>query len=118
MRLVCLSLTEVISGKRVAPFRQNYPTWWKRQQDVFGTGFVINGLSPDHRNFLNVGGYGFMIGDGKLTYGTERIFETYYKASINSSLHLSLNYQFIQNPAYNKDRGPIQLWAIRAHFDY
>ncbi|ADB42747.1 carbohydrate porin [Spirosoma linguale] len=91
---------------------------WKRGNDVFGAGLVINGLSPDHRDFLSVGGYGFMIGDGKLTYGTENIFETYYKATINSSLHLSLNYQLIQNPAYNKDRGPIQLWALRVHVDY
>lgn len=93
-------------------------TRWKRGNDGLGLGFVVNGLSPDHRNFLSVGGYGFMIGDGKLTYGTETIFETYYKASISPSLHLSLNYQLIQNPAYNKDRGPIQLWAIRAHLDY
>lgn len=92
--------------------------WWKRQQDILGIGLVVNGLSPDHRDFLSVGGYGFMIGDGKLTYGFEHIVETYYKAIINPALQLSLNYQLIQNPAYNKDRGPIHLWAIRFHFDY
>lgn len=92
---------------------------WKRENDVFGAGFVINGISPAHRDFLNVGGYGFMLGDGKLPYGTETIFETYYKATVNSALHLSLNYQLVQNPAYNKiedqfSSGPYAfIWTTR-----
>ena len=88
-----------------------------RINDEFGVAYVINGLSNDHREYLAAGGYGFMIGDGKLNYGYENIFETYYKIQFTSYLMLTLDYQFVLNPAYNKDRGPVNILAIRAHIE-
>jgi len=30
-------------------------------------------------------------------------------------LHASVDYQFIRNPAYNSDRGPVSVFAVRVH---
>lgn len=92
---------------------------WTRPNDVFGIAGVSNGISDEHRDFLNAGGYGFLIGDGKLTnYGREDILETYYDAQITNSLWLTFDYQFVMNPAYNADRGPVSLFALRGHIEF
>ncbi len=89
---------------------------WHRPNDTFGLAAVVNGISGSHRAYLAAGGFGFIIGDGKLTnYKTENILETYYSARINGSLTMSLGYQYIQNPAYNADRGPVNVFSVRAH---
>ena len=94
-------------------------TSWKRKDDELGLAFIGNGLSKPHRDYLADGGYGFLIGDGKLNYAPEMIAEIYYK--INAYQHkfwLSPDYQFIINPAYNKDRGPVNVFGIRAHVEF
>lgn len=94
-------------------------TAWHRSDDNFGIAADVNGISQDHRDFLAAGGYGFIIGDGKLTnYKTENIVEAYYSAKINTNLFISTDYQFIANPAYNADRGPVSFFAIRAHVKF
>ncbi|MHB1923022.1 MAG: carbohydrate porin, partial [Chitinophagaceae bacterium] len=81
---------------------------WKRSKDILGLAAVVNGISRDHRDFLNAGGYGFMLGDGKLThYQREQIMELFYETVFRNSLFLTLDYQFIRNPGYNADRGPV-----------
>lgn len=90
-------------------------TAFKKKNDVFGLAFVINGLSYDHKTFLKSGGYGFIIGDGKLNYSPEQIIETYYSARLFDNFALTLDYQFVNYPAYNKDRGPVHVFAIRGH---
>jgi high affinity Mn2+ porin len=89
--------------------------WWKRDEDIFGIAFANNGISSDHRNFLKEGGYGFIIGDGKLNYGHETIIESYYNAKLLKFLRLSFDYQFVKNPAYNKDRGPVHVFGLRGN---
>ncbi len=89
-----------------------------RPDDNCGAAFVFNGISAAHRAYLNSGGYGFIIGDGKLPhYGAESIIEAYYLFQFNRILGISLDYQFVANPAYNRDRGPVNLGAIRVHFE-
>lgn len=92
---------------------------WKRTNDTFGMAVVLNGISKDHRDFLKNGGYGFIIGDGKLpNYGLETIFESYYSAKLTSNLCLTPDYQFVINPAYNKDRGPVSVFSLRTHIEF
>jgi high affinity Mn2+ porin len=90
---------------------------WKRKNDHLGIAFVANGLSDAHKNYLAAGGYGFIIGDGKLNYGLEQIIELYYSWNITGKLFISPDYQFINHPAYNKDRGPVHVIAVRLHLD-
>lgn len=91
---------------------------WKRNDDATGLAFVINGISADHRLFLAKGGYGFIIGDGRLNYGHEVILEGYYSAKIFDKFWLSFDYQFVNNPGYNKDRGPVNVFSLRGHVTF
>ncbi|MFM9836998.1 MAG: carbohydrate porin [Cyclobacteriaceae bacterium] len=92
---------------------------WKRDDDAFGVGSVVSGLSLEHRNYLAKGGYGFIIGDGALNYGAEWVTEFYYKAKLFSdTFYLTANYQFVVNPAYNIDRGPAHVIGLRAHVEF
>ena len=90
----------------------------KRPNDNFGVACIVNGLSAPHRNYLNGGGYGFILGDGKLNYGYEQILETFYKIRLISLVWLTLDYQFIINPGYNKDRGTVSIFGIRTHVEF
>lgn len=90
---------------------------WKRPVDNFGIAAVVNGISNEHRQFLAAGGYGFIIGDGKLNYGYEEIMETYYNAKLSNFFWLTADYQLINDPGYNKDRGPVNVLAIRGHIE-
>ncbi len=92
-------------------------SYWKRPTDVFGIAGVVNGLSPLHKQYLSLGGNGFIVGDGALRYGSEAIMEVYYKAQIASFIAVSLDYQLIANPGYNKDRGPVHIPGIRLHLE-
>ena len=91
---------------------------WNRNNDVIGLAFNISGISKEHQKFLENGGYDFIIGDGKLNYGLEQSFESYYKLNILKYFDLSLFYQFYINPAYNLDRGIINIFSIRSHFEF
>ena len=91
---------------------------WHRPDDVLGIAGIVNGLSRDHRDYLAAGGLGFIIGDGRLNYGTESILETYYSLALLKGVALSLDYQYITNPGYNKDRGPVSIWSSRIHFEF
>jgi high affinity Mn2+ porin len=91
---------------------------WGRPDDVIGIGGAINALSRDHRDFLAAGGLGPLIGDGALNYRRERILETYYALALNKALTLTADYQFITNPAYNADRGPVHVFSGRLHGEF
>jgi high affinity Mn2+ porin len=91
---------------------------WGRPDDVIGIGGAINALSKDHRDFIAAGGLGVLIGDGALNYRRERIFETYYAFALNKQITLTADYQFITNPAYNADRGPVSVFSGRLHGEF
>ena len=91
---------------------------WGRKDDSFGVAAIVNGLSPSHRDYLRAGGYGFIIGDGNLNYSTEKISEFYYTVKLFSfPVLVSPDYQFVIDPAYNRDRGPVHVFSIRAHLE-
>lgn len=92
-------------------------TPWKRKEDNLGLAFVASGLSGPHRDYLAAGGQGFMLGDGRLNYGSEHLTELYYRATlVPRRLFLSGAYQLVTNPGYNRDRhGPVQVFSVRLH---
>ena len=93
-------------------------TWWRRPEDTVGIGLVVNGISAVHRQYLAAGGLGITVGDGALDYGAERIVEAYYNWRVAKHFHLTADYQFAPDPAYNHARGPVNLFALRFHTEY
>ena len=91
---------------------------WHRRLDRAGVALVSNAISKDHQGYLAEGGYGFLIGDGKLNYGRENILEGYYTAHIWRGLYLAPGVQYIVNPGYNRDRGPVIVPGLRAHLEF
>jgi high affinity Mn2+ porin len=91
---------------------------WQRPDDTFGLAGVMNGISKVHQEFFTAGGTGILAGDGNLNYGWEKILETYYDFKIWRTLHSSLDYQFISNPAFNQDRGPVSVFSARVHWEF
>jgi len=91
---------------------------WQRPEDTVGLAVVVNGISEDHRDYLAAGGLGFILGDGRLTYGPETILEFYYQARLAKTLFVSFDYQFVENPGYNRDRGPVSIFGIRVHVEF
>jgi hypothetical protein len=89
-----------------------------RPQDHFAIALAQNQLSNDHRDYLEAGGLGFLLGDGKLNYGPEEILETYYSYRIANGITLSPDFQHIINPGYNRDRGPINVAGLRFHAEF
>jgi high affinity Mn2+ porin len=90
---------------------------WKRPLDRAGIGAVRNYLSGDQRTFLAAGGVGFIIGDGRLNYRPESIIEAYYAWKAAKDFTVSLDYQRVANPAYNRDRGPVNVESLRLHWE-
>jgi high affinity Mn2+ porin len=89
---------------------------WHRPGDTVGLAGVANAISRDRRQYLEAGGLGVLIGDGRLPHaGHEDILETYYELAVVSAVHLTLDYQWVGNPAYNRDRGPVSIFAVRVH---
>jgi high affinity Mn2+ porin len=91
---------------------------WGRPDDKIGVAGVIEGLSPVARAYFAAGGLGILIGDGMLSYQPEKILETYYSYSLNAWSSLSFDYQFVADPAYNADRGPVHIFAGRLHAEF
>jgi len=90
---------------------------WRRPHDRLGLASVTNYISGDHREYLALGGLGFILGDGKLNYGPEHIIEGYYTFHLWRGLFTSVDLQHIWNPGYNRDRGPVFVPAFRIHAD-
>lgn len=91
---------------------------WGRPDDRIGLAGAVNALSPDHRAFIAAGGMGILVGDGQLNYQPERILESYYSVAIQKRTTLTFDYQFITNPAYNADRGPVSIFSARLHSEF
>ena len=92
--------------------------WWHRKQDRAGIAFISNAIKKDHQNYLAGGGLGFLLGDGNLTYGRENIVETYYTVHVWRGIYLAPGLQHINNPGYNRDRGPVLVPTFRAHVEF
>jgi high affinity Mn2+ porin len=91
---------------------------WKRKLDRAGFAFISNGISRDHQEYLRLGGLGFVLGDGNLNYGRETIEEAYYTAHVWRGIFTSFDLQHINNPGYNRARGPVLAPALRLHVEF
>ncbi len=92
-------------------------TRWHRHFDTAATALTVSGLSAVHAAYLAAGGLDFLIGDGRLNYGPEYVWESYYSARVVPGFFTSLDFQRVVNPAYNQDRGPVWVSSIRLHIE-
>ncbi|WP_137897346.1 carbohydrate porin [Sphingomonas sp. 2SG] len=89
---------------------------WHRAVDTVGAALIVNGISAAHQRYLNAGGLGVLVGDGRLPHpGDEYIGEAFYKLAATRGFELTLDYQRIGNPGYNRDRGPANVIGARVH---
>jgi high affinity Mn2+ porin len=92
---------------------------WGRKDDTFGVAGVVNGIASSHQAYLAAGGtQGLILGDGALNYGLEEIVETYYSFQVVKWLSISPDFQYVLHPGYNRDRGPVPIYALRAHLQF
>ncbi len=91
---------------------------WHRKLDKVGIALVSNGISTYHQQYLELGGNGFLLGDGGLNYGRENILEAYYNAHIWRGFFFGPDLQHINNPGYNRDRGPVLVAGCRFHLEF
>ena len=91
---------------------------WHRPGDTFGLAGVMSGASTDNQRFLEAGGQDITDGDGALSYSPEKVLETYYDFQICEHIHGALDYQFITDPAFNRDRGPVSVFGARLHWEF
>jgi len=91
---------------------------WRRRYDRAGITFVTNAICKDHQLYLAAGGRGFLLGDGALNYGREDIVETYYTAHVWKGVYLGPDLQHVNNPGYNRDRGPVLIPGMRTHLEF
>jgi len=90
---------------------------WHRKFDRAGLAFVTNGISQDHRQYLALGGRGFLLGDGRLNYARENILEAYYTLHAWRGAYPSFGFQYVDHPGYNRDRGPVLVPTLRLHLE-
>jgi high affinity Mn2+ porin len=89
---------------------------WGRKDDTAAAAVVVNKLSQAGERYLDAGGLGILVGDGKLPHpGAETILEAYYRFGLAKDVHLTLDNQVVVNPAYNRDRGPVNVIGLRLH---
>jgi high affinity Mn2+ porin len=92
---------------------------WHRPEDTIGVAAIDNEISAERVQYLNAGGLGVLVGDGRLPHpGAEQIVETYYSLAVLTQVYLSLDYQWVKNPGYNTDRGPVSIVAVRLHAQF
>lgn len=91
---------------------------WGRSKDALGLGYASNWLSSSHVAYLNLGGVDAFIGDGKINYQPEQVVDLYYNLNLLSFAWLTMDYQHIANPGYNTDRGPVDVYGVRVHFEF
>jgi high affinity Mn2+ porin len=91
---------------------------WLRPNDTFAVAGVMSGISKAAQKFFAAGGTGILAGDDGLNYGWEEMIETYYDCDVWKTVHFAVDYQFIANPAFNRDRGPVSVFGGRLHWEF
>lgn len=102
-----ISLGGLVNGRR-----------WGRERDTLGLGYAEGWLSSVHVQYLALGGIDGFIGDGRINYQPEQVTDLFYSYNVWNSIWLTADYQFINNPGYNADRGPINIYGARIHVEF
>jgi len=90
---------------------------WRRPGHRVGVAMAVNGLAAVHRQYLELGGVSYLLGDNGLQYGREQILETYYNLRLTHGVYAAFDVQRVWNPGYNRNRGPVLIYGIRLHLE-
>jgi hypothetical protein len=93
-------------------------TRWGRSKDSIGLGYAAGFLSKEHIQYLNLGGIDGFIGDGRIKYRPEQVVDIYYSYNVWNEVWVTADYQYIANPAYNADRGPVDIYGAKIHVQF
>ena len=91
---------------------------WSRPSDLAGVGLNLGWISSIHADYLRLGGIDGFIGDGSIRAAMESALDVFYSVNVAKSLWLSGDYQHITNPAFNADRGPVNVFSARVHAEF
>jgi hypothetical protein len=91
---------------------------WRRSKDAIGLGYGMSWISASHVAFLTMGGVDQFIGDGAIRYHPEEVAELFYKFNVYETIWLTADYQYLSNPGYNADRGPVHIVGGRLHLEF
>jgi high affinity Mn2+ porin len=92
---------------------------WGRADDRVGLGLFANFISTERKRFLDAGGLGILIGDGRLPRpGPEQGIEAWYDLALPHHFHVTADAQLVRNPGYDRDRGPVPVLAARLHAQF
>jgi high affinity Mn2+ porin len=91
---------------------------WSRARDVTGVGVNLGWISAAHAEYLRLGGVDGFIGDGSIKPAMESSLDVFYSVNLRRSLWLSGDYQRVINPAFNADRGPVNIFSMRIHGEF
>jgi high affinity Mn2+ porin len=92
--------------------------YWGRNDDIVALAIAVNGISKQQQQYVNDGGMGLIVGDGQINYRPEEIIEAYYAVRVMDHVIFTPDYQFVLHPAYNSDRGPVNIFAVRLHYEF
>lgn len=91
---------------------------WQRPFDVAGVGFGASWISDVHAEYLSMGGIDGFVGDGHLKQAAEGVVEGFYSVNLLKAIWLAADYQFIWNPGFNADRGPLHILSAKVHAEF
>jgi high affinity Mn2+ porin len=92
---------------------------WGRPDDRVGLAGAANRISHQGKLYLAAGGLGGIIGDGQLpNAGPEQILEAYYRMAVSGFADVAFDCQFVNHPAYNRDRGPVSIFGLQLHLRF
>jgi carbohydrate-selective porin OprB len=93
-------------------------TRWDRQKDLVGIGYAENWISSQHAAYLKAGGVDGFIGDGYITQTPEKAVELFYRVNLIGAVYLTADYQHLMNPAFNSDRGAVNVYGLKTHIEF
>ncbi len=91
---------------------------WSRPKDVTGLGINFGWISSPHVEYLRLGGIDAFIGDGHINPASEIGLDAFYSVNFRKSFWLSGDYQHVANPAFNSDRGPVNIFSVKLHGEF
>jgi carbohydrate-selective porin OprB len=91
---------------------------WGRPRDLTGAAVGVAWISDIHADYLRMGGVDGFAGDGYINKAMESVMEVFYSFHLLNAAWLSADFQRVTHPAFNADRGPVNIYGARFHAEF